>query len=169
MRNLYLFLFLLFFHPGAGNIFGKKKRVADTFEDVLKDAGLNRKFKSAFLERGWDNTPQVLRGLSRMDLKAVGMSEKEMNKLYASIEKLVPPSARKGAKAKKIDKALELRKSLTYGRLYVDGAAGSFQFMKAGFGGDIPLKSHEIVFGGFGCQAVDNAAGSMLVVKRGGR
>ena len=39
--------------------------------------------------------------------------------------------------------------------------------MKASFGGDLPVKSSEITNGGFGCKAVDNAAGNILVVKRG--
>ncbi|GMI24781.1 hypothetical protein TrCOL_g8039 [Triparma columacea] len=144
----------------------KKKKVAETFEDVLKEAGLNRKYKSAFLKNGWDSTPQALRRLSKMDLQGIGMSEKEMKKMFASIEKMVPVLEKK-VKSKKIDKDLELRKTLNYGRLYVDGAVGSFPFMKANFGGDIPLKAFEIVFGGNGCKEVNNAAGVMLVVTRG--
>ena len=63
-------------------IFGRDKKVATTIEDVLKDAGLAKKYLSVFLEKGWDNSPSVLRRLSKMDLHGIDMSDKEVRDAY---------------------------------------------------------------------------------------
>ena len=63
-------------------IFGRDKKVATTIEDVLKDAGLAKKYLSVFLEKGWDNSPSVLRRLSKMDLHGIDMSDKEVRDAF---------------------------------------------------------------------------------------
>ena len=61
------------------------------------------------------------------------------------------------------------RNGLTFGRLYVDGAPANFQYIKASFGGNMPLKAFEIQFSDneHGCTKSADATGRILVVVRG--
>ncbi|GMI21750.1 hypothetical protein TeGR_g6275, partial [Tetraparma gracilis] len=140
---------------------------AGSIADVLKHAGLE-KYQATFDERGYDS-PSLLRRMSDMDISAIGMDSDESESLKKSIEALVPNKKKKKGPAKKEDPSLIRRRELTFGRLYVDGSPSSFQFKKARFGGELPLKSHEVVFApnSFGCGPVDEAKGSYLVVSRG--
>ena len=70
---------------------------------------------------------------------------------------------------KKVDKLLERRNELTFGRLIVEGAPANYQYIKASFGGDLPLRSYEIQFSDndYGCSKSTSAEGRILVVLRG--
>jgi hypothetical protein len=90
------------------------------------------------------------------------------------VEVLVAPPPKKDKKVLLEDPKLLKRKTLTYGRLHIDGSPSSFQWKKARFGGEIPIKGVEIVVAGnadegneFGCQTTPSAEGSFLVVMRG--
>jgi hypothetical protein len=44
------------------------------------------------------------------------------------------------------EEAMELRNSLTWGRVFLDNAVTHHQYFKARFGGDIPTESHNIIY-----------------------
>ncbi len=140
---------------------------AESIAEVLKAAGLER-YQGEFDDRGYDE-PRLLRRMSDMDMGAMGMDAEEIVKFKEAVANLVPEVKRERSKAKELDPRVMKRRDLTYGRMYVDGSGSSFQFKKASFGGDIPLKSFEITFASneYGCEPVSDADGSILVVMRG--
>jgi len=68
------------------------------------------------------------------------------------------------------DEALELRNSLTWGRMFLDNAVTHHQYFKARFGGDIPLENHPVLYADppLGCTLPKNdVKGKVVFVDRG--
>mmetsp|Transcript_1527 Transcript_1527/g.2677 ORF Transcript_1527/g.2677 Transcript_1527/m.2677 type:complete len:508 (-) Transcript_1527:18-1541(-) len=166
-----LTLTLLLVDPASSLWPFRRKKPAETVKHVLDDCGIlfSRKYLSKFNEQGYDD-PRILRKLKKLDLEInFSMKEKEIDKFLKSVARLVPEVKKKKEKKKKVDKLLERRNELTFGRLIVDGAPANYQYIKASFGGDLPLRSYEIQFSDndYGCSKSTSAEGRILVVLRG--
>ncbi|GMH82692.1 hypothetical protein TL16_g09346 [Triparma laevis f. inornata] len=166
-----LALSLLLVHPASGIWPFRRRKPAETVKHVLDDCGFGftRKYLNKFNDQGYDD-PRILRKLKKLDLEInFSMSSKEISKFLKSVARLVPELKKEKKKKKKVDRLLERRNELAFGRLIVDGAPANYQYIKASFGGDLPLRSYEIQFSNndYGCTKSSSAEGRILVVMRG--
>jgi len=139
--------------------------------DVLKASNL-KSYHEAFLHAGIEES-SMLRRMSTLDFVVnIGMKREEVDVLQSVVAKMVPERKKKEKKKKRVDVLLAKRQAQTYGRLVIDGAATSFEFMKATFGGHLPTKPLEFaVFDQPGCSSdpgpMEGGKGVIAVLERG--
>ena len=136
-----------------------------TYLTILEEANLTH-YRDAFEQASIDST-NVMRKMTKADLGFLGLAAAEVEEFRNVVERLVPLQKKK--KNAKKDPQLEKRQFLHFGRLYIDGSASTFQFVRAAFGGDLPVQPHELTFADnrYGCDPVANAVGTYLIVQRG--
>jgi hypothetical protein len=120
-----------------------------TIHEVLAAADLSS-YIQKFDDAGLDQVHTLLK-MKRMDVLnyPYEMNGEEIERFLKTVKELVPPREKKSAKkASKYDAALSKRKSLSLGKVYIDGSTKDFTFFKALFGGDIPTRTHRIVVAG---------------------
>ena len=140
-------------------------------QDILADLGLTRFLKN-FVKMGVTETRLLIR-LTAMDFRMMaldwdGITEDEIVKLKDEIASLYNKAL---VVEEEIDVKSEERDKLTYGRVFIDNAVQSFDFILGSFGGPPPIGRFKMTVSKtqFGCDDDLNTdySGTILVTLRG--